>query len=273
MTAQDPLIDPPDGDQGPNLAQRAGRLAGWAARTGLSLTRRLPGAEVAERGLREVERQLLTELRHRLEQVDDPYLAALSAASATRTTALNARPANAQPGGVEVGNPVAVVPARDTEPLRAAMAELLQRSIGFGRDRAREYLYAIILRQLTPDEARILSALSDGSPHPVLDVIERTSLGGAGRVVLRNASTVGKAAGVSLLEEVPSYVTRLLGLGLAELEEEVASLATQYEILATDETVRAAERSVKRARFARRTVRVSPLGRQFWQACDPARGL
>ena len=166
---------------------------------------------------------------------------------------------------------VTLVPARDyVEPLRAAMAQLLNHSIGFGRERAREYLYAVILRQLTPDEARILSALSDGSPFPVLDVAERTNLGAAGRIVLRNASTVGKVAGVSLPDQVPGYVTRLIGLGLAELDEEVPALETQYEILMTDETVRDAEKQVKRVKFLRRTVHITRLGAQFWQACDPS---
>ena len=245
-----------------DLARRAGQLAGWAARTGVALGRKLPGVETAERSVREVERQLLTELRRRLDEVDDPYHAALTAASAMNRATV---PREAS---------VTLVPVRDNhaEPLRAAMAELLNHSIGFGRERAREYFYAIILRQLTPDEARILSALSDGSPFPAVDVVERTGLGGNGRVVLRNASTVGKAAGVSLPDQVPGYVTRLIGLGLVDLDEEVPSLETQYEILLTDETVRDAEKHVKRAKFVRRTIHVSRLGAQFWQACDPSLG-
>ncbi|MEV5715762.1 Abi-alpha family protein [Amycolatopsis mediterranei] len=244
-----------------DLARRAGQLAGWAARTGFALGRKLPGVETAERGVRQVERQLLTELRRRLDEVDDPYHAALTAASAMH-----------RPAAVEAT--VTLVPVRDNhgEPLRAAMAELLNHSVGFGRERAREYFYAIILRQLTPDEARILSALSDGSPFPAVDVVERTGLGGHGRVVLRNASTVGKAAGVSLPDQVPGYVTRLIGLGLVDLDEEVPSLETQYEILMTDETVREAEKHVRRAKFVRRTIHVSRLGAQFWQACDPSLG-
>jgi hypothetical protein len=247
-----------------DLARRAGQLAGWAARTSFALGRKFPGVETAERGVRQVERQLLTELRRRLDEVDDPYHAALTAASAMN------RPA--APGRRPIEAAVTLVPVRDNhaEPLRAAMAELLNHSVGFGRERAREYFYAIILRQLTPDEARILSALSDGSPFPALDVVERTSLGGNGRVVLRNASTVGKAAGVSLPDQVPGYVTRLIGLGLVDLDEEVPSLETQYEILMTDETVRDAEKHVRRAKFVRRTIHVSRLGAQFWQACDPS---
>lgn len=244
-----------------DLAQRVGRVAGLAARTGYSLGKRLPGAGTAERGFRSLEKLAFTELRRRLENVDDPFVIALGEASAgtSRDTA------NGQ------ARTVAVIPAGDRpEPLRAAMAELLNRSIGFDRAHARDYLYALILRELTPDEARIVSALADGSPFPAIDVAERGGLGGSGRVVLRNASTVGKIAGVTLLDHVPAYVTRLLGLGLVDLDEETPGLDTQYEILLTDDTVRDAERLLKRPRYTRRTLRISELGARFWRACDPS---
>lgn len=253
-----------------DLIHRAGRLAGWAARTGYSVGKRLPGVPTAERGLRSAERVVLTELHRRLDRVDDPYRAALSQASAMNRHSGNGDAARGTQSSRGIPNTVTVVPAAaDAEPLRAAMAELLNHSIGFGADRAREYLYAVILRQLTPDEARILAAFADGSPYPSVDVAERSALGGTGRVVLRNASTVGKSAGVSLLEAVPTYLTRLVGLGLVDLDEEAPAMETQYEILLTDSTVRAAEEATKRPRVIRRTVHMSAMGAEFWRACDP----
>jgi hypothetical protein len=262
VSTQDGPLDSNAGDDSSKLTKRAAGFAGWAARTGYSFTRHLPSVDTAERGIRQVERRLLGELRRRLEG-DDPYRAALNAASAMN------RPSGSGQAREFQSTTVDAVRDGEVEPLRAAMAELLNHSIGFGRERAKEYLYAIILRQLTPDEARILSALSGGSPYPLIDVAERTNLGGGGRIVLRNASTVGKTAGVSLIDQVPSYLTRLIGLGLADLGEEAPSLETEYEILMTDETVREAENSLKRVKFIRRTVHISRLGAEFWQACDP----
>ncbi|GAB3579958.1 Abi-alpha family protein [Amycolatopsis endophytica] len=249
MTSEN-LPDSPDGGD-ENLLRRAGRLAGWAARTGFTIGRRLPlpGIELAGEGLRQVERQVLTGLRRRLDEVDDPYVVALSAAGAEHTP-------NGDGG---------LVPAR--EPLRAAMKELLDRSVGFGRDQAREYLYATVLRQLTPDEARIVAILATGTAYPVIDVMERAFRGS--RTVLRNASTVGKAAGVTLADEVPGYLTRLAGLGLVELDGETPELESQYEILATEDLVSTAVKSARRARLVRRTVRLSRFGVRFWAACDP----
>lgn len=165
MTSEDLPVVAAEDD---GLVRRAGRLAGWAARTGVSLAGRLPGLGNAGESLRQVERQVLNELRKRLDEVDDPYVVALSAASSR------------EPAGE-------VVPA--AEPLRSAMKELLDRSVTFDQERAREYLYATVLRQLTPDEARILTVLSDGDAYPAVDVVARGE-----RILLRNASTVGTAA-------------------------------------------------------------------------------
>jgi hypothetical protein len=156
--------------------------------------------------------------------------------------------------------------------LRKRMAELLAESAELSREDATLRLYETVLASLVPDEARLLSTLSDRTPHPVLDVVERTFFGGRGRVVLRNASTVGKAAGVTLADHVPVYVTRLVELGLAELGPENAGFGTQYEVLAADEVVAEAVRAARRPTFVRRTVRISDFGTRLWRACDPAGG-
>lgn len=72
-------------------------------------------------------------------------------------------------------------------------------------------------------------------------------------------------------EVVPSYLTRLVGLGLVTVDDEVAGMDTQYEILLTDSTVREVLDSLRRPKEIRRSVRLSDLGAGFWQACDPAR--
>uniref|UniRef100_UPI00036113B0 Abi-alpha family protein n=1 Tax=Saccharomonospora saliphila TaxID=369829 RepID=UPI00036113B0 len=151
--------------------------------------------------------------------------------------------------------------------LRAEMADLL--ALSADEDRAREHLYGLLLHRLAPDEARILAVLADGTPFAVLDVHERSPLRRTGRVLLRNASTVGHAAGVSLPGHVPGYVTRLAALGLVEIDGEDPALDTQYEVLLTDETVVEALAGRTRAGFDRRTLRLSALGRRFWAACDP----
>lgn len=247
---------PPPADglnaQAEALVTRAGAFARWAARTGTDIARRLPGAAAVESELGQLERAALSELRRRLDTVDP----------------LDDGVVPAEP----VENPTRnAPPPKQTEPLRVAMAELLGRSLEQSKQRAREYLYLALLRQLVPDEARILSALADGSTYPVVHVDCRTGVSGSRRV-LSCASTVGRAAGVAVLPSVPRYLSRLLHFDLVELGEAATDLNVQYDILLTDQTVRDAEdiaRAEGRARFVRATVRISPLGRDLWDACHP----
>src|SRR5690242_12429574 len=82
-------------------------------------------------------------------------------------------------------------PATPTEVLR----DLLDRSMYSRPDESRTALYLSLLEDLLPDEARILAALSDGATYPIIDIAEPL-LGTSTVLVLTNASTVGRAAGV-----------------------------------------------------------------------------
>jgi abortive infection alpha-like protein len=222
----------------------AGRAAGWLFRAGLSVTKRLPGAEIAARQLRKLEDTAINEVRKRLDGIDG---------------------ATGWPTPEDGDEAVEFQAAFDNDPLRAAMATLLNRSVSETRREAENHLFVGIMRQLTPDEARIVAALSDGTAYPLVHVA------GRGRhIILRNASTVGKAAGVTLPELTPLYVSRLLDAGVAVIGDEDPSLATQYDILLTEDYVRAAEQQAKRPKHLRHTLKVSPFGDRFWRACDPS---
>jgi hypothetical protein len=238
------------------VVEQAGRVAGWLARTSWQAAARLPGGEAAQRQFRKAERVVLDQVRRRLDDVDEE--------GTLSDRLIEARPT------------ILVTPMDGiVDPLRSAMAELLRLSTELDRDRVREYIYTTIIRQLVPDEARILAALSDGSTYALVHVAGRAALGGPQRIVLRNASSVGRAAGVTLPDLVPDYVTRLENLGLVEVGPEDPTLSVQYDILLTEDRVRAAEDEVRTVRkltprFARRTLRLSTLGKQFWTAADPA---
>jgi Abortive infection alpha len=219
-----------------------GQAARWLARTGWRVTRGLPGGELAERRLLDLETTVVEGIRRRLEPDGVVTLV---------------RPVNGH-----------------VEPLRAGMAELLNRSANADAARATGYLHSMILRQLVPDEARILAALADGVPRPAVDVVVRTTLGGVQRTVLRNASAVGRQAGVSAPDYVPAYLTRLYRMGVVDIGDEDPALAEQYDILLTDPLVRDAEDLARKARkgaarIVRHTVMISDLGGRFWSASDP----
>ncbi|TDQ04646.1 uncharacterized protein DUF4393 [Labedaea rhizosphaerae] len=221
----------------------AGRAAGWLFKAGLSVTKRLPGAELAGQQLRKLEDLAVNEVRKRLDGVDGP--------TGWPTP--------------EDDDEAVEVRAFERDPLRGAMATLLNRSVSETRKEAENHLFVGVMRQLTPDEARIVAALSDGTAYPLVHVA-----GKGQQVILQNASTVGKAAGVTLPDLTPLYVSRLLAAGVAEVGDEDPGLATQYDILLTETYVREAEKQAKRPKYLRHTLRLSAFGHRFWQACDPS---
>ena len=255
----------PDQDRG--VLDDAVGVLSWLNRTGWDIARRLPGDATAERTVRPVEELVAGQVRRQLQSMGlldrGPVRRELTGSTGTRwvdgqvTTAVRPR-------------------LEELDPLRAAMAELLSRSAEQTREQSERQLFAGLLRQLVPDEARILAALSDGTRYPVVHVASRGPFGGIKRLVLENASTVGRAAGVQLAAHTPTLLSHLIRLGLVDVDPEDRSLAEQYDILLTDELVRAAEAEARvdgrgGVRVIRQTVALSELGRRFWQACQPVR--
>ncbi len=169
-------------------------------------------------------------------------------------------------------DPPAAVTSDDDEQAASPnqlLRTLLDRSMYSSPDKSRDALYLDLLGSLVPDEARILAALSDGSAYPVIHVAE-PGAGGATAYALKNASTVGRSAGVSLPRYTPLYLTRMLRLGLVRIGPEATSMYDEYEMLLTDSVVNialaTARRGVRAARVVRRTVRISDLGQELWEA-------
>jgi hypothetical protein len=167
--------------------------------------------------------------------------------------------------------------ATDPEPLRTAMSELLERSAQRGTGRGREYLFGTIVSQLVPDEARILAVLAAQPPFPVVDVAAKPVGRSTSRTVLANLSPVGLSAGVSTPSDTPTYLGRLLAFGLVEFapaREERSGGDNRFKELVTDPAVAEAKAHIERhklgtPRILRKTVTLSPLGREFWSACAP----
>jgi hypothetical protein len=241
-------------------AARMGRLLG---RSGWRIARQLPGGRLVEREAQRLQQAAAAEARRWLdgaggEPTPRPGTVWIAPTPEEQRAADHVRTAD---------------PA--TAPLRSAMGELLERSIESSRASSRDYLYGTIISQLVPDEARILAALADRSSFAAADVVHKQWPGKA-RVLVANLSSVGRQAGLNSPENVPTYLTRLAGFGLVEFGAEDESLTVQYDILATDSTVQRARESADRAgrgtvRLDRKTVRMSPFGREFWAAADPSR--
>jgi hypothetical protein len=231
-------------------AAKVGRIFG---RSGLRIARQLPGAARLEREAAKLGRAL-ADVRHILENFE-PIVAVTGNADEQRTMLL-LKDAHA-----------------DAEPLRTAMSELLDRS-ATDRISSREYLFGSIVSQLVPDEARIVAALGQGKPFAAADLVAKPMGRSVSHVVLANASTVGRAAGVVLPDNTPTYLNRLLGFGLVEFGNGDDRLSPEYDAIAAERVVMAARREAEQAklgaiRLRRKTVTLSPLGREFWAASAP----
>jgi hypothetical protein len=235
----------------------AAKVGRFLSKSGWGLARRLPGGRLLEREVQRFQDVAMNEMRRVLEVGDYAGHAAMTGEEQRAVLLVQ--------NGSGTG-----------EPLRSAMNELLERSVETDRVANRDYLYGNVMSQLVPDEARILAALSDGSVYAVIDVVAKLRGRSATRPVLTNASSVGRAVGVTTLDAVPTYVTRLHQLGLVEIGPADESIAMQYEILATEAMVQAAEASIRAGkrgspRLIHKSLTMSSFGQEFWAASDPSR--
>lgn len=208
---------------------------------------RVPGGNFAQEQLERIEGRVLEELKGRLDQMDRTPSVAVLALSVKQ----NGR-----------GKPRA--PAE-------LLADLLKASNEQTREQALTIFYTRALASLVPDESRILSTLADGRSFPLVSVQAGTRMGLSTRVVEEALSSVGKYAAVHCPELVPVYIQRLKSWGLLQIDAEDDGLDTDYQVLEADDTVRKViariEEGGERARLARRTLRISEIGRELWNEC------
>ena len=163
------------------------------------------------------------------------------------------------------------VAAASSMPLQAAGAKLRALLLVADEQDEEGGRAALLLRavdQLVPDEARILRLLGATTPSqpaaPLVHIFSLTGTGLPGEPLLENASTVGRAAGVSLPELTPHYVGRLLELGLVEVGPEDERLVDDYRALLADPAVLAAMSRARDVgvtpRVIRHTLALSQLG-------------
>lgn len=152
--------------------------------------------------------------------------------------------------------------------LHTKMSHLLSRAVDQSSMSSRLELFHKTIDRIVPDEARIISALSDGLVEPLINVYARTRGGLAGELILENMSLVGRSANLALPALTPVYVGHLMAMGLVESGPENLELKDQYEILAADPSVLRAIKNGSRgplpARVEKRVLKISDFGRELW---------
>jgi len=155
------------------------------------------------------------------------------------------------------------------EVLRRSGEELLRRSRDVWRDEPGHPAYAGILRDLAPDEARIVVLLLKDGPQPCVDVRQGGPIGRlqGSPVIARGLTMIGPRASVRHVESVPQYLNNLTRLGLVWQSPEPVADLLRYQVVEAQPDVLDAVHAVRRARVLRRSIHLTPFGQDFARSC------
>ncbi|HVX54666.1 Abi-alpha family protein [Nocardioides sp.] len=153
--------------------------------------------------------------------------------------------------------------------LRREGEALLRRSRDVWDTDSRHPAYAGILRELAPDEARILVLLLRDGPQPSVDVRLSGPVGRfkAERTIARGLTMIGSRASVRYPEAVPQYLNNLTRLGLLWQSPEPVSELLRYQVVEAQPDVLDAVHSVRSAKMIRRSIHLTPFGQDFARIC------
>jgi hypothetical protein len=152
--------------------------------------------------------------------------------------------------------------------LRERGAELLRRSADVNFDEEAHPAYMRILDDLAPDEARILRLLYEHGPQPSVDIrsgllpLQNTS-----ELVESGLNMIGPEAGARHLHDVPAYLNNLFRLGLIWFSRERLPDPRGYQVLEAQPEVAEALASASHTRTVRRSIHLTPFGRDFCELC------
>lgn len=154
--------------------------------------------------------------------------------------------------------------------LREQGAELLRRSADVNFDEGAHPAYARILDDLAPDEGRILRLLVSEGPQPAVDIRSGwLPLPSTSELLAAGLTMIGDEAGCRHLDDVPAYLNNLFRLGLVWFSREPLPDALRYQVLEAQPMVTEVTAKAGHSRTVRRSVELTPFGRDFCDLCLP----
>jgi hypothetical protein len=131
-----------------------------------------------------------------------------------------------------------------------------------------------IIKQLTSDEAKLISFFMQHRPFPIVNVVAVDQHGAGGEVYMAmNVSLFGKEAGLQLPQMMPSYIDNLVRQGLLEVRRNWAyNGADIYTELEQCDDVQARKNKITDEmnfvpRLDRGAVGLTNLGKHFGSVC------
>jgi Abortive infection alpha len=157
--------------------------------------------------------------------------------------------------------------------LRELYANLLATAMDAATVEKAHPAFVEIIKNLSPDEARIMRLFAVRGKFPIIDVHQyRGEQSNQYNVVIVNHSHVGKEAGCEHLHLTQAYIDNLCRVRLLEIAESVYIAAPDtYEPLENDSLLKdikiKAEKGGLNIRFARKILQITVWGQMFSHAC------
>jgi hypothetical protein len=153
--------------------------------------------------------------------------------------------------------------------LKERGAELLARSAEVEAQEAAHPAYERILTSLAPDEARVLRLIAVEGARAAVDVRTWRPLDVGSEIVEPGLTMIGQEAGCYHLDRVPAYLSNLFRLGLIWFSREPVPDNSKYQVLEAQPDVQKAMERAGRGRTVRRSVHMTPFGKNFCETCLP----
>ncbi len=153
--------------------------------------------------------------------------------------------------------------------LREQGAELLRQSADVTVQDGAHPAYARILSELAPDEGRVLRMLATEGPQPSIDVRSANLIGVGSQLVAQGLNMIGAQAGCRYVDRVPAYLNNLFRLGLIWFSHDPVQDPMRYQVIEAQPDAMQAIKSAGRAKTVRRSVHLTPFGKDFCDVCLP----
>lgn len=132
-----------------------------------------------------------------------------------------------------------------------------------------------IIRQITPDEARIIAVLKQNEDIAMVDIISSNRANSSFNYIERNITLLPKIAKLTCSEAAPSYIDNLIRLGLlkgddAVLDDKEAYFQLDRYAATVKDRYDAEYKAQNQILTKRRVAYFTVFGKQFCQACVEA---
>jgi hypothetical protein len=157
--------------------------------------------------------------------------------------------------------------------LRELYANLLAASLDKQTATIAHPAFVEVIKQLSPDEARLMKLFAVDRPFPIITVRAESDEGKGGKDILARVSLLGLEAHCQHPELTPAYLDNLSRLGLIEIPPMVAYTdANVYKALEEHRQVVATRAQIdstpqRKSSVSRHGAFVTQLGRHFISAC------